>query len=280
MKASAKALIRAASDFLGIPYSTLDCQAFVEKCLREIGIIINLAGSNAWYREVMAHGWVGTPEECRKKYGEVPAGAFLFILEQNGKEPEKYHGDGIGNASHIGIYTGETAEEMLQDCRTYHELEEDPDAQKAFVKEVSHGNGAIHSSKSRGCVATSKFSGKTISGGWNRVGLWDRIEYESGWESMEPYQARVIGGALNLRKKPNKNADRIYQIPEGEIVTVTAELDDGWSFVEYHNMTGYVVSAYLQPVSDGERVPDKDMVSVPRSEIEAMYAKLGEWLRG
>ena len=111
---SANDLIRSAPNYLGVPYSHLDCQAFVERCLRDIGIDKNLPGSNAWYREVKDHGWVGTPEECKQKYGLIPPGAFLFILEQNGKEPEKYKGDGIGNASHIGIYTGMSGSEMVK----------------------------------------------------------------------------------------------------------------------------------------------------------------------
>jgi hypothetical protein len=127
----------------------MDCQAFVEQCLRDCGLENNLAGSNAWFREVYHNGAVLTPEECVRQFGCVPAGAFLFILTQDGGEPAKYHGDGLGNASHIGIATG-------------------------------RGEGAIHSSASRGCVAESKFRGKTIHGGWNRVGLWNRVAYDYG----------------------------------------------------------------------------------------------------
>ena len=134
---------------LGTPYKQMDCQAFVEWCLSRCGLKKDLAGSNAWYREVMKNGAVLSPEDCVKQLGKVPAGAFLFILNQDGKEPEKYRKDGLGNASHIGIATG-------------------------------RGEGAIHSSSSRGCVAESRFRGKTISGGWNRVGLWNRVSYDYG----------------------------------------------------------------------------------------------------
>lgn len=137
--------------YLGTPYSVMDCQAFVEKCLSDCGCNKNLAGSNAWYREVMQNGAVMTPEECVKELGCVPKGAFLFILEQDGGEPSKYKGDGIGNASHIGIVT------------------------------MPRGEGAIHSSASKGCVCESVFKGKTIkNGGWNRVGLWDKVSYDYG----------------------------------------------------------------------------------------------------
>ena len=133
--------------YLGVPYSRMDCQAFIEQCLKDCGNNKNLAGSNAWYREVRQHGWTGTPEECVALYGGVPKGAFLFILLHDGNEPQKYQADGLGNANHIGICTNE-------------------------------GEGAIHSSASRGCVCESKFQGKTIrNGGWNMVGLWDEVDY-------------------------------------------------------------------------------------------------------
>ena len=121
--------------YLGVPYSTMDCQKFIEKCLADCGWRIDLAGSNAWFRKCVREGWVGTPEECVRKYGTTPDGAFLFILEHDGKEPEKYRPDGLGNASHIGLCTG------------------------------SRGKGAIHSSYSMDQVCESKYHDKSINGG-------------------------------------------------------------------------------------------------------------------
>ena len=86
---------------IGTPYSEMDCQAFVEWCLKQCGCNKDMAGSNAWYREVMNHGAVMTPEECVKQLGKVPAGAFLFILQQDGKEPAKYKPDGTLNAVYL-----------------------------------------------------------------------------------------------------------------------------------------------------------------------------------
>ena len=85
--------------------------------------------------------WTGTPEECKAKFGGVPKGALLFILENDGGERARGYYDGLGNASHIGVYTG-------------------------------IGQGAVHASSSKGKVCESKFAGKTIrNGGWNRSGL-------------------------------------------------------------------------------------------------------------
>ena len=90
MKPSASALADAGSAYLGRPYAETDCQAFVERCLKDIGIRLNLPGSNAWYRRMT---WTGTPEECRARFGRVPAGAILFILKDDGGEPAKYRAD-------------------------------------------------------------------------------------------------------------------------------------------------------------------------------------------
>ena len=215
---------------LGTPYSEMDCQAFVEWCLRQCGMNRDLAGSNAWYREVMKNGVIMTPEECVQEMGCVSKGAFLFILEHNGKEPEKYKPDGLGNASHIGLCT------------------------------IPRGEGAIASSASRGCVAESKFREKTINGGWNRVGLWNQVAYDfggGGTPAPEPEpvptdkRTAVVGNVpaenrqdVNFRTKPNMDADLIDRIKCGETVEVLR--DDGtWAKVRWHGQTGYIMNKYL-----------------------------------
>ena len=259
----AQAVVDNAPKYLGTPYNKMDCQAYVEAVLRDAGINKNLAGSNAWFREVKAHGWVGTPNECKAKYGSIPPGAFLFVLKQDGKEPEKYKGDGIGNASHIGIYTAMTGDEMCA-------ISGNP-----YAQQYNFGSGAINSSNSRGFVCTSKFQGKAISGGWNRIGLWNRINYGGGGE-VQTYKAKVVGGALNLRKEPSRDSARITQIPDGATVTVTQDLS-AWSKVEWNGITGYVMSDYLQKV-EGE--PSEDMISIPRKSLQEIYNKIGDLLKG
>ena len=219
--------------YLGVPYSTMDCQAFVEKCLADCGMKKNLAGSNAWYREVINNGWVGSPEECVNTFGIVPKGAFLFIHAFDGKEPAKYD-DGLGNASHIGLCTG------------------------------TRGEGAIHSSASKGCVAESKFKGKTIkNGGWNKVGLWDKVSYDYGGgieptPSPEPtptpeptVEFAVVGNVdpgrrqdVNLRKSPSTLSKRIDRVPCGDTVEVLSK-ESEWSKVRWKNKSGYMMTKFL-----------------------------------
>ena len=163
---------------LGTPYKEMDCQAFIEWCLRKCGLNKDLAGSNAWYREVMKNGAIMTPEECVKQLGCVPKGAFLFIHAFDGGEEKRGYHDGLGNASHIGICTG------------------------------TQGEGAIHSSSRWGCVTESKFKGKSINGGWNKVGLWTKevaYDYGTGGGGIEPEKPKQ-----KILKRGSKGTEVAY----------------------------------------------------------------------
>lgn len=146
-------LLLAHANMMQVPYvanghtlAGMDCQGLAEFLLVQCGVPYgecNRAGSNSHLRECV---WRGTPEECKAAFGEVPAGAWLFIVTEDGAEPVKYRDDGIGNAEHMGVYLG--------------------------------GKQAIHASASRGMVAESRFEGKTIpNGGWNMVGLPKWVDY-------------------------------------------------------------------------------------------------------
>ena len=213
-------------DKLGTPYSSMDCQTFIEWCLGQCGLKKDLAGSNAWYREVMKNGVIMTPEECVKQLGKVPAGAFLFIHAFDGGEEKRGYHDGLGNASHIGIVTG-------------------------------RGEGAIHSSASRGCVAESSFKGKTIkNGGWNKVGLWNQVTYDYGGGSSpapdpepepDPQKATVWadnGKPVNFRKRPSRLSALVDKVPCNDQVELVTYGDD-WSLIRWQKKTGYMMSKYL-----------------------------------
>ena len=50
--------------------------------------------------------WKGTIEECLHMYGEIPVGAWVFIVKNDGGEKERGYNDKEGNAKHVGIYVG------------------------------------------------------------------------------------------------------------------------------------------------------------------------------
>ena len=90
-------------------YADMDCQGFVEAVLKDIGVrkpngqAFNWLGSNSMYRNY--YSWHGTIEECIKKYGCIPVGAFVYNWKKDG-QPERYN-DNLGNFYHVGIYCGE-----------------------------------------------------------------------------------------------------------------------------------------------------------------------------
>jgi hypothetical protein len=239
----------------------------------------------------MQNGWIGSPEECKALFGTIPEGAFLFIHAFDGGEPAKYQNDGIGNASHIGIYTGLSGQERV-----------DIAVRSGNTRAVNYnfGDGAIHSSSSREAVATSKFAGKTISGGWNRVGLWGAISYcepidsiihggehspepEPGGETMIATTYADNGKPVNFRKKPSTSAALVDQIPVGEQVEVT-EKGSEWCSCKWKGKTGYIMTQFL---IFGEYVPGEDMdptpapdgmVLVSREELERIYDMIGNLL--
>ena len=236
-------------NYIGVSYDTMDCQAFVERCLKDCGCNKDLAGSNAWFREVYKNGAIMTPEECVAQLGTVPKGAFLFILEHDGKEPEKYKPDGLGNASHIGLVT------------------------------MPRGEGAIHSSKSKGGVCESKFKGKTVkNGGWNRVGLWNQVSYDYGGgggdepqpeptPAPEQQYAEVWsenGKPVNTRKGPDTSYPQAGpgKLAVGTVVEIEKTQGD-WSYIKYtdsYNAVWYcwMKSEFLKPMVTPGHEPDPD----------------------
>lgn len=248
--------------YLGTPYSVMDCQAFVEKCLKDCGDSTNLGGSNSWYRKCMENGWVGTPEQCKSEFGSIPTGAFLFILEPVSEStPDKFCHDGVGDATHMGIVT-------------------------------NTGEGAIHSSRSKGCVCESKFKGKTISnGGWNRVGLWNRVDYglnssDGGGEDPVTMIATVRsknGGSVKMRANPSTSCSLYWDIPNGSVVRLI-DWGDKWSKIKWGDQTGYMMSEFL--VRGGTSGVDgtpptsgvEEFVMVPREDLLRIYNAIGELL--
>ena len=290
-KASAADMAAEGAKFMGRAYTDMDCQAFVERCMSAVGVKYNLPGSNAWYRKM---SWVGTPEECVKKFGCVPLGAFLYILEKDGGEPGQYKQDGIGNASHIGIKTGMSCAQMLDAAAHAQGL--NAGELRALEKKAGGGDGAMHSSKSRGCVCTSNFKDKTVPhGGWNRVGLWFRLTYGEAvdaildgkkpqqkeqsktggdaveeWVKMEVWAAS--GSTVNIRKEPAAGAARETSVPIGSVVDAGPE-ENGWRPVRSGKVSGWMKAEYLKPVPE-----DTTRVTVNRRDLENIYNQLGDWL--
>ena len=261
MKYSAEQLSTAGDRFLGRNYDDMDCQEFIERCLREIGLKIDLKGSNAWYRKCLSDGWVGTPEDCVRTFGCVPKGAFLFIWADDGGEVKRGYTDGLGNASHIGLKTG-------------------------------RGKGAIHSSQSRGCVAESEFRDKTVpNGGWNRVGLWKALDYGSrinrilsdgetgpsgqpseGGGTMQGFVFAENGKPVNLRKGPGIQYGLADRLQVGTVVGITGESGD-WYAAGTGGKAGWIMKRFVRVAGEEGASSAQDTVrytvTIPHLDREA-----------
>ena len=249
MKYDAVSFSWAGDKYIGTPYSKMDCQAFVEKCMADVGYCKDLGGSNSWYRECIKNGWTGTPEDCKRTFGQIPKGAIIFIWEPvSASTPEKFRKDGIGDITHMGIKTG-------------------------------RGDGAIHSSASRRCVTTSQFKDKTIpNGGWNRVGLLKVFDYGKSIneildhggspqpddpdgkkeEEVVPLQGKVKaadGTTVKLRQKPSTSCKLYWDIPIGTEVLVT-DYGPEWSKIIAGGLTGWMMTKFIE--IQGEVVPGED----------------------
>lgn len=222
----------------GMTLTGMDCQGLCEYLLIRCGIPrkeCNLAGSNAHYRACV---WTGTPEACRQRFGRIPAGAWLFIVKNDGREPDKYKGDGIGNASHMGVYLGAA-------------------------------EGALHASSSKGRVSAGTFNGTSGSGGWNRVGLCQWIDYgldekEPAGDVDQPVEttqatppatfadwAQVStpdGNPVKLRAQPSRKSSLYWKVPHGAAVLVEGLVDaDGttWARAQYSGRRGFIMSEFI-----------------------------------
>lgn len=122
VKSSDFAIQAMSERYTGVPYSKLDCQAFVEEVLKDCDVRkpdntpYNWKGSNSMWRNALA--WKGTLDECRTKYGSIPVGAWVFIVKHDGGEKDRGYNDNEGNATHVGIYCRETAEQVRDSTKT------------------------------------------------------------------------------------------------------------------------------------------------------------------
>ena len=71
-------------------YDRLDCQAFVEAVLKDIGVrkadgsVYDWRGSNSMYRNY--YSFRGTIDEAVKKFGALPVGSFVYKWDPTGEK--------------------------------------------------------------------------------------------------------------------------------------------------------------------------------------------------
>lgn len=236
---------------VGYTYDEMDCQAFVEHCVKQAGGSMDYSGSNDMARNAV---WLGTLENAKDSGRLVPGAGMLIHEDTEANLPAKYRGDGLGDFSHVGLYVGENA---LTDT--------DKNGQKRSCN-------VVHSSSSMGRVA-----GSTLKNGWTHVMWFAEIDYgvdvqpgvEIGAEisqdttadlngaeggltagtpaaSAERYATVVSpdGNPVKLRKTASQKESVYWKVNPGARVLVEREKDD-WALVTAVCSDGYVRRAYM-----------------------------------
>ena len=153
MKPTANQVARAATlaAHVGYTYDELDCQAFVEHCVRQAGGRMDYLGTNDMARRA---AWLGTLDEARAQGRLVPGAGLLIREATEANLPARYAGDGLGDFSHVGLYVGENA---LTDT--------DKNGRRRACD-------VVHSSATMGRVA-----GSTLQNGWTHALWFSEIYY-------------------------------------------------------------------------------------------------------
>ena len=210
----------------GKSLSGMDCKGMVEYAIREAGGTIKYSGSNDMWRNACTRK--ATLKDAERE-GWLKPGVMLFIVENDGKEPDKYKKDGLGNASHVGIYIGH---------RDIHSV--DASASKGQVVARNPRDAVriwTHAAQFKE-VDYTVITRKPAASGY-------REPYPDEFETLEPEddygfephpftqppqhqqvnlpkQVRVhtTGGRLNLRKQPRADAYSMGRMEPGTIADV------------------------------------------------------------
>ena len=222
-----------------ITYQQEDCQGFIEQTVKRAGgVMRDYRGSNDMYRNACS-------EIVPLAIARLQPGMLLFIVAHDGGEPDRYKADGLGNASHVGWYTGGTYE-------------------------------VVHSSASKGGVVSS-----TLKNGWTHAGYAKELSY-TGQPPVAPDvkpEVMPLTGFINLpadknvfhRITPNTSSawwGRINGQEMVDIVTVSGE----WTRVRYGGHDGYVMSKFI--TTDPAAQPDPTPPDVQDVDRGALLTEL------
>mgnify|MGYP000909562579 CR=1 FL=1 len=222
-----------------ITYEEEDCQAFIEQTVKRAGgRMKDYRGSNDMYRNACS-------EVVPLAIARLQPGMLLFIVAHDGGEPDRYKADGLGNASHVGWYTG-------------------------GIYQV------VHSSATRGGVAPS-----TLKNGWTHAGWLKEIDYgERPGETPRDEVMPMIGyidlpadETVFLRISPSRQSKWFARVPGQDAVDIVST-SGGWTRVQWGGHDGYVMSEFIttKPVQPDPMPPDApsvDMVAL-LTELEGL----------
>ena len=210
--------IRTARGLLGTPYGELDCINLIKKVIRTSpgGVPgYTTSGTNTLWNSYNAASKYR--DLTWRQEGIQGAQAGMLAFKRNGED-----------VHHVGLVTGDGT--------------------------------VVHSSSAKGEVVET-----ALDGGWALLAVHRYIDAQkllqldaptdaSGGslgdgketDQMTPYKMKVVASSLNVRNEPGVGGTRIGRLSEGAVVTVQAEMENGWKFVSYGDSgSGYVDGSYL-----------------------------------
>ena len=210
--------ISAARSLIGTPYSTLDCIGLIVRVIR------TAPGGVGAYR-CQGTNWLWRSIDNSAKYRDLTWRQEGIAGAQAGMLAFKRRGTDV---HHVGLVTGDGT--------------------------------VVHSSSSKGCVVETK-----LDASWQLLAVHRYVEAQElpqpsapaapsggslGDETedtrMEAYKMKVVASSLNVRNEPGIGGDRIGRLSEGAVVTVQAEMENGWKYITYGDgALGYVDGSYL-----------------------------------
>lgn len=240
--------IRTARSLLGTPYSEIDCIGLIVRVIRTApgGVgAYRTAGTNTLWKSA----------EASAKYRDLTWRQEGLTGAQAGMLAFKRRGTDV---HHVGLVTGDGT--------------------------------VIHSSSAAGKVVETK-----LDDTWKLLAAHRYIdvqelqkvaaptapsegslEDETEDTSMEAYKMKVVASRLNVRNEPGIGGDRIGRLSEGAVVTVQAEMENGWKYITYGDgALGYVDGSYLAEYVEPP-VPEAPKITIIDS-ANNHFSPVGDW---
>lgn len=232
--------LRIARSLLGTPYGSgpgqLDCINLVKKIIRD------------------APGG-------QKKYTDAGTAALWASYHSSGKY------------KHL-IWTQESIHNPEPGMLAFKGQPLGKDGQPHHVGIVTERGTVIHASSALGMVAETELN----NGQWTLLAKHKYIETGKTEEEAEPMDddqtstmaivTAPTGSTVNLRAAPDTAATVIRRVPIGEQVEVKTKAGEAWRFVTWRDNSGYMMTQYLEPVSQGggDAAPDPEDIDPPDVE--------------
>ena len=194
----------------------IDCSGAWVRCYKKHGYNI-LHGSNSIFRkECSSTGQITSKNDLK-------VGMMVFKNRFDGKEPEKYKNDGLGNFYHIGAVTS------VNPLVITHATSPNAKQDKKFNANM---NGWTHWGVGNKVEISDVVDNNLDDGGNETVAT-------SG--ELQDKNCKVIansGSTVNIRKSESQKGELVVRVPIGDTVLVTSDSGNSYVGVRWEDATG------------------------------------------